>query len=68
MKRLLWIKDYKKFWQAFDKQREKERKRLRSLPFAKKIEMMSRMQRISFLKRVKPVRKGRTLTLPQIKN
>jgi hypothetical protein len=53
MKRPLWIKDYKKFWQAFDKQREKERKRLTSLPFAKKIEIMSRMQRISFLKRVK---------------
>lgn len=47
MKRLLWIKDYEKFWKAFDKQREKERKRLRSLPFAKKIEIMSRMQRMS---------------------
>lgn len=47
MKGLLLIKDYEKFWKAFNKQREKERKRLRSLPFAKKIEIMSRMQIMS---------------------
>ena len=51
MKGLLLIKDYEKFWKAFNKQREKERKRLRLLPFAKKIEIMSRMQRMSLLKR-----------------
>ena len=47
MKGLLLIKDYEKFWKAFNKQREKERKRLRLLPFAKKIEIMSKMQKMS---------------------
>jgi hypothetical protein len=46
MKKLLWIKDSKKFWQVFSQEREKEKKRLRNFPFAKKIEILSRMQRL----------------------
>ncbi len=40
MRNILWIKDYKEFWKVFERQREKERQRLRSLPFSKKLEMM----------------------------
>lgn len=40
MKRLLWIKDSKEFWKIFNQLRMKERKRLRSLSFRKKLEMM----------------------------
>jgi len=40
MKRLLWIKDYKEFWKAFNQQRMRERRKLRSLSFRKKLEVM----------------------------
>lgn len=44
MKKLLWIKDSKKFWQVFNQERENDKRRLRNLPFAKKIEILSQMQ------------------------
>jgi hypothetical protein len=53
MKRLLWIKDSKEFWEAFTKERILRRDKLRRLPFAKKIEIVSRMQKMSFPKRGK---------------
>ena len=53
MKKLLWIKDSKEFWEVFDKEQRKKREKLRRLPFAKKIEIVSRMQRMSYPKRVK---------------
>jgi hypothetical protein len=40
MKRLLWIKDYKEFWEVFSQQRMKERRKLRSLSFRKKLDLM----------------------------
>ena len=40
MKRLLWVKDYKEFWEVFNQERMRERKKLRSLSFRKKLEMM----------------------------
>ena len=40
MKKLLWIKDYKEFWKVFNQERMKERRKLRSLSFRKKLEMM----------------------------
>jgi hypothetical protein len=40
MKKLLWIKDSKEFWKVFSQERKKERKKLRSLSFRKKLEMM----------------------------
>jgi hypothetical protein len=40
MKKLLYIKDSKQFWQVFSEERKKERRRLRSLSFRKKLEMM----------------------------
>lgn len=40
MKRLLYIKDSKEFWKVFSEERGKERKKLRSLSFRKKLEMM----------------------------
>ena len=46
MKKLLWIKDSKKFWQVFSQEREKERERLKNLSFARKIEILSQMQKI----------------------
>ena len=44
MKKLLYIKDSEQFWKVFAKEREKIRKRLSRLPFAKKIEIMSNMR------------------------
>jgi len=40
MKGPLWVKDYKEFWEVFNQERMKERKKLRSLSFRKKLEMM----------------------------
>lgn len=46
MKKLLWIKDSKKFWQIFSQEREGEKRRLKNLPFAKKIKILSQMQKL----------------------
>jgi hypothetical protein len=46
MKKLLWIKDSERFWKVFSKERNKIRKQKRDLPFAKKIEMLSSMQKL----------------------
>jgi len=46
MKKLLWIKDSEEFWKVFSRERDKIRKRKRKLPFAKKIEMLSSMQKL----------------------
>jgi hypothetical protein len=40
MRKLLSIKDSKKFWKVFNQERMKERRKLRSLSFRKKLEMM----------------------------
>jgi hypothetical protein len=40
MKKLLWIKDYKEFWEVFNQVRMKERRKLRALSFRKKLEIM----------------------------
>jgi len=53
MKKLLWIKDSKEFWEVFSKERVMRREKLRRLPFAKKIEILSRMQKMSFPNRAK---------------
>ncbi|MGB2705682.1 MAG: hypothetical protein WBC74_02330 [Candidatus Omnitrophota bacterium] len=45
MKKLLWIKDSKKFWKVFSQEREKSRKNLRNLPFAKKIELLEKWKK-----------------------
>ena len=44
MKKLLYIKDSGQFWKVFSKERDEVRKRLSRLPFAKKIEIMSKMR------------------------
>ena len=54
MKKLLWIKDSEEFWEAFSKEREKRREQLRKLPFAKKIEIISKMQKMAPPKRAIP--------------
>lgn len=46
MKKLLWIKDSKEFWKVFSEERKKLRKQKRNLPFAKKIEILSSMQKL----------------------
>jgi hypothetical protein len=53
MKKLLWIKDSKEFWEVFSKERMRRREKLRRLPFAKKIEIVSWMQKMSLPKRAK---------------
>lgn len=45
MKKLLWIKDSKKFWKVFSKEREKIRRRLQRLSFTKKIELLEKWKR-----------------------
>jgi len=50
MRKLLSIRDSKKFWKVFDEERRKRRERLRRLPFAKKVEIMERMKASGFLK------------------
>jgi hypothetical protein len=40
MRKLLWIKDSKEFWRVFNQERTKERRKLRSLSFKKKLAMM----------------------------
>ena len=46
MKKLLWIKDSEKFWKVFSEERKKIRRQKRDLPFAKKIEILSSMQKL----------------------
>jgi hypothetical protein len=46
MKKLLWIKDSEKFWKVFAEERKKTRRQKRNLPFAKKIEILSSMQKL----------------------
>jgi len=53
VKKLLWAKDSEEFWEVFSKEREKRRKQLRRLPFAKKIEIVSEMQRMVLPKKRK---------------
>ncbi|HUT03965.1 MAG TPA: hypothetical protein VM163_08765 [bacterium] len=44
MKKLLYIKDSQQFWKVFSEERDKVRKQLSRLPFAEKIEIMSKMR------------------------
>lgn len=44
MKKLLYIKDSEQFWKVFNDERKKTRERLAQLPFAEKIEIMSKMR------------------------
>lgn len=46
MQKLLYLKDSEKFWKVFDKERRKSRRQLQSLPFARKIEILSEMQKL----------------------
>ena len=44
MKKLLYAKDSKEFWQIFNEEREKRRNKLAKLPFAKKVAILEKMQ------------------------
>lgn len=44
MKKLLYVKDSEEFWQIFSIERDKRRKRLTKLPFAKKVAILEMMQ------------------------
>jgi hypothetical protein len=44
MKKLLYARDSRRFWQIFNDEREMRRKKLASLPFARKIAIIERMQ------------------------
>jgi len=46
MKKLVGIKDPEEFWRCFSKEREKIQKKRRNLPFSKKIEILSFMQKL----------------------
>jgi len=44
VKKLLYIKDSERFWKVFNDERKKTRESLAQLPFAEKIEIMSKMR------------------------
>lgn len=44
MRKLLCAKDSAEFWQIFNQEREKRRKKLAKLPFARKIAILEKMQ------------------------
>ncbi len=46
MKKLLCIKDSEEFWKAFNGERKKARRQLRSLPHTKKVRILSQMQKL----------------------
>jgi len=58
MKKLLWIKDSKEFWEVFSEEQRKRREKLRRLPFAKKIEIVSKMQKANLIKKPAEVQRG----------
>ena len=45
MKKLLWIKDLRKFWTIFSSERIKDRKKRSRLPYDQKIEIAFKIQR-----------------------
>ena len=44
MKKLPYAKDSVEFWQIFNQEREKRRRQLGKVPFARKIAIMEKMQ------------------------
>jgi len=52
MKKLLGITDSEEFWKVFSEEREASRKKLRNLPFAKKIEIVERMRAAQLSRRL----------------
>lgn len=44
MRKLLYAKDSEEFWQIFSEERDKRRKKLARLPFARKIAILEKMQ------------------------
>ncbi|MBI2830895.1 MAG: hypothetical protein HYX79_01395 [Chloroflexi bacterium] len=44
MKKLLYAKDSEEFWKIFNEENEKRRQKLAKLPFARKIEILEKMQ------------------------
>lgn len=44
MRKLLYARDSEEFWQIFDREREKRRRKLARLPFARKVTILEKMQ------------------------
>lgn len=44
MKKLLYVKDSEEFWKILNEEKEKRRQKLAKLPFARKIEILEKMQ------------------------
>jgi len=59
MKKLLCAKDSEEFWQIFNEEREKRRRQLAKLPFARKIAILEQMQADAALLRSSSTRKRR---------
>ena len=58
MKKLLYAKDSREFWQIFNEERRKRRHELAKLPFAKKVAIVEKMQAGMTLLRNSPEAKG----------
>jgi len=59
MKKLLYAKGSEEFWQIFNDEREKRRRQLAKLPFARKIAILEQMQADAALLRSSSARKRR---------
>jgi len=59
MKKLLYAKDSEEFWQIFNEEREKRRRQLAKLPFARKVAILEQMQADAALLRSSSARKRR---------
>jgi len=59
MKKLLCAKDSEEFWQIFNEEREKRRRQLAKLPFARKVAILEQMQADAALLRSSSARKRR---------
>jgi len=57
MKKLLYAKDSEEFWQIFNEEREKRRRQLAKLPFARKVAILEQMQADAALLRSSSARK-----------
>jgi len=62
-KKLLCAKDSEEFWQIFNEEREKRRRQLAKLPFARKIAILEQMQADTALLCSSPIAEARKAEL-----
>lgn len=58
MKKLPYAKDSVEFWQIFNQEREKRRRQLGKVPFARKVAIMEKMRVCNYTVIFEPVKEG----------